>query len=112
MKQMELELLLDKNSAFYNPITEELIDRVREFRIPDYFDTAEIEVWTNYNTEVDERETPKWCGLRHCPSHNWLEDKCECLRASFSSYDSKQAYTRHYLKQLLLGVKAEFPELQ
>ena len=35
MKQMELELLLDRSSAFYNPITEELIDRVREFRIPE-----------------------------------------------------------------------------
>ena len=111
MKQLELELLLDKSSDFYNPVTDELINKVRDFRIPDPFEYAEIEVWVEYNTEIDEGETPKWCGLRNCPSHNWIQDKCDCMRASFSSYDSKQAYTRHYLKQLFLGVKAEFQEL-
>lgn len=106
-RQLELDLLLDRSSDFYNEVTEKLISQTPEIRFPNFYEQEEIAIWTDYYDEVDPSERPAWCGLRSCPSHNYLGDKCDCIRASFSSYTSKQHFTRNYLNTLFKEIVSE-----
>jgi hypothetical protein len=91
---------------YVNPTHEWILSLIPDYQIPNPIEWEDICNWAD-DMEVNTNDSPNWCGLKECASFNTLQDKCNCLRDSFISYESKRHFTQNYLNELFNKVRDE-----